>query len=73
MGLRRLQLARNIQLQLAVGRHHRLGAGVVAVVTRLALLGLSLPVVRQFGRQDALGQLFLAGQPRIRPGRGADC
>ncbi|AIC87912.1 hypothetical protein BTRA_636 [Burkholderia thailandensis USAMRU Malaysia  len=64
---RRLSIAQNIQLQFAVGRQDRLGAGAVAVVTGPALLGLGCQMVAQLGREHALGQLLLelAGQPRF--------
>lgn len=63
----RLPIARNIELQFPVGRQDRLGAGAVAVVAGLALLGLGFQMVAQLGRKHTLGQLLLelAGQTRF--------
>ena len=67
---RRLPIARDVQVQLAIGRNDRLGAGAVAVVAALALLGFGFQVMRQFGRQHAFGQLLLelASQARFAGG-----
>ncbi|KVN92973.1 hypothetical protein WJ70_14060 [Burkholderia ubonensis] len=51
---RRLPIARNIQLQFAVGRDDRLAARAVAVIAGLALLRLALQVMGQLRRQHAL-------------------
>ena len=55
----RLAIARNVQLQFAVGRQNRLGARAVVVIARLALPALALQMVAQLGREHALGRLLL--------------
>jgi hypothetical protein len=47
---RRLPIARNVEIQFAVGRGDRLAARAVAVIASVALLGLAFQVIRQLRR-----------------------
>ena len=54
-----LAVARDVEIQFPAGRNDRFGVAAIAVVTGLALRGLGVEVVGQFGGQHAFGQLLL--------------